>query len=63
MGKNFTKKYEIHYYEVNSKMRCKLPAIINFLEDIGTQQSEQLGVGIDYCLKKTRRALALLVIK
>jgi Acyl-ACP thioesterase len=51
MGKNFTKKYEIHYYEVNSKMRCKLPAIINFLEDIGTQQSEQLGVGIDYCLK------------
>lgn len=51
MGKNFTKKYEIHYYEVNSKMRCKLPAIINFLEDIGTQQSEKLGGGIEYCKK------------
>ena len=51
MGKSFTKKYEIHYYEVNSKMRCKLPAIINFLEDIGTQQSESLGGGIEYCKK------------
>lgn len=51
MAKSFTKKYEIHYYEVNSKMRCKLPAIINFIEDIGTQQSEQLGGGIEYCLK------------
>ena len=51
MSKSFTKKYEIHYYEVNSKMRCKLPAIINFFEDVGTQQSEDLGGGIEYCRK------------
>jgi acyl-ACP thioesterase len=51
MAKSFTKKYEIHYYEVNSKMRCKLPSIINFFEDVGTQQSENLGGGIEYCKK------------
>ena len=52
MGNKFTKKYEIHYYEVNSELRCKLSSIINFLGDIGTQQSEGLGVGMEYCEKK-----------
>ena len=51
MSKSFTKKYEIHYYEVNSKLRCKFSSIINFIEDIGTQQSEYLGGGIEYCAK------------
>ena len=51
MSKSFTKKYEIHYYEVNSKLRCKFSSIINFIEDIGTQQSEHLGGGIEYCAK------------
>ena len=51
MIKSFTKKYEIHYYEVNSRMRCKLSTIINFFEDVGTQQSESLGGGIEYCRK------------
>jgi medium-chain acyl-[acyl-carrier-protein] hydrolase len=49
MSKSFTKKYEIHYYEVNSRLRCKLSSIINFICDIGTQQSEELGGGIEYC--------------
>lgn len=51
MEKSFTKKYEIHYYEVNSKLRCKLSSIIDFICDVGTQQSEYLGAGIDYCTK------------
>jgi acyl-ACP thioesterase len=51
MGKKFTKKYEIHYYEVNSRLRCKLPSIIDFIEDVGTQQSEMVGGGIEYCAK------------
>jgi len=51
MGKSFTKKYEIHYYEVNANLRCKLPSIINFICDVGTQQSEHFGGGIDYCTK------------
>ena len=51
MSKSFTKKYEIHYYEVNSKLRCKLSSIINFICDVGTQQSEYFGAGIEYCTK------------
>src|SRR5471030_716968 len=51
MGKSFTKKYEIHYYEVNANLRCKLSSIINFICDVGTQQSEYFGCGIDYCTK------------
>lgn len=51
MSKIFTKKYEIHYYEVNSKLRCKLSSIIDFICDVGTQQSETLGGGIEYCTK------------
>ncbi|CUU51159.1 acyl-[acyl-carrier-protein] thioesterase [Clostridium beijerinckii] len=51
MSKKFTKKYEIHYYEVNSNLRCKLSSIIDFVCDVGTQQSEALGGGIDYCTK------------
>ncbi|EKQ57752.1 MULTISPECIES: acyl-ACP thioesterase domain-containing protein [unclassified Clostridium] len=51
MSKGFTKKYEIHYYEVNSQLRCKLSSIIDFICDVGTQQSEYLGGGIEYCTK------------
>ncbi len=51
MSKSFTKKYEIHYFEVNSKLRCKLSSIIDFICDVGTQQSEHFGVGIEYCTK------------
>lgn len=49
MSKSFTKKYEIHYYEVDSKLRCKLSSLINFICDVGTQQSEHLGGGMEYC--------------
>jgi medium-chain acyl-[acyl-carrier-protein] hydrolase len=51
MSKSFTKKYEIHYYEVNFKLRCKLSSIIDFICDVGTQQSEYLGGGIEYCTR------------
>lgn len=51
MNKTFTKKYEIHYYEVDYKLRCKLSSIINFICDVGTQQSESVGGGMEYCLK------------
>lgn len=51
MSKSFTKKYEIHYYEVNNKLSCKLSSIIDFICDVGTQQSEYFGGGIDYCTK------------
>ena len=49
MGKVFTKNYEIHYYEVDSNLKCKISSIVDFICDIGTQQSEELGGGIEYC--------------
>lgn len=51
MGKCFTKNYEVHYYETDSKLKCKISSIIDFICDIGTQQSEELGGGIEYCAK------------
>ena len=51
MVKSFTKKYEIHYYEVDYKLRCKLSSIIDFICDVGTRQSEIIGGGIEYCAK------------
>lgn len=51
MVKTFTKKYEIHYYEVDYKLKCKLSSIIDFICDVGTQQSESIGGGMDYCTK------------
>lgn len=51
MTKEFTKNYEIHYYEVDSKLRCKLSSIVDFICDVGTQQSESVGGGIEYCTK------------
>ena len=49
MTKEFTKNYEIHYYEVDSRLRCKLSSIIDFICDVGTQQSESVGGGMKYC--------------
>ncbi|EHI96936.1 acyl-ACP thioesterase [Clostridium sp. DL-VIII] len=51
MSKDFTKKYEIHYYEVDAKLKCKLSSVIDFICDVGTQQSESLGGGIEFCEK------------
>ncbi|MBW6411799.1 acyl-[acyl-carrier-protein] thioesterase [Clostridium weizhouense] len=50
MGKSFSKDYEIHYYEVDYKLRCKLSSIIDFICDVGTHQSESVGGGMEYCL-------------
>ena len=55
MGIKTEKEYEVHYYEVNYKLECKISSIINYFCDIGTVQSESLGVGIDYL---TERRLA-----
>ena len=51
MVKNFTKMYEINYYDVDYKLNCKMSSIINFICDIGTQQSESIGGGMEYCTK------------
>ena len=55
MGVVTEREYEIHYYESNYRLECKMSSIINYFCDIGTKQSEELGVGIDYL---TERRLA-----
>jgi medium-chain acyl-[acyl-carrier-protein] hydrolase len=44
----YEKEYEIHYYEVDYKRRALITSIVDFLGDIATKQSEELGIGIDY---------------
>ena len=51
MAKIFTKNYEINYYDVDYKLKCKLSSIINFICDVGTRQSESIGGGLEYCTK------------
>lgn len=51
MVKTFTKTYEINYYDVDYKLNCKMSSIINFICDVGTQQSESIGGGMEYCVK------------
>ena len=36
MGIKTEKEYEVHYYEVNYKLECKISSIINYFCDIGT---------------------------
>lgn len=52
MGKKYSKDYEIHYYEVDYRLQSTITTIVNFMGDIGTKQSEELGVGIDNLISK-----------
>jgi medium-chain acyl-[acyl-carrier-protein] hydrolase len=45
------KEYEINYYDVDYKRRILLSTLMNYLSDIAVQQSENLGIGIDYLLE------------
>lgn len=51
MGKSYSKEYELHYYDVDSNLRCTMSTIINILSDIGTKQSEELGSGMESLLE------------
>jgi medium-chain acyl-[acyl-carrier-protein] hydrolase len=48
MGITLSKDYSIHYYEIDYKKRLQMSSLIDFLGDIATTQSENLGIGIDY---------------
>lgn len=49
--KIYTKKYEINYYEVDSHLKCRLSSIIEFIGDVGVQQSEEIGGGMKYLME------------
>jgi medium-chain acyl-[acyl-carrier-protein] hydrolase len=42
------KEYRIHYYEVDAKGRVLIASLMRYFDDIATQQSRELGVGINY---------------
>lgn len=52
MGNAYLKDYEVHYYEVDYKKRLLLTSLIDYLGDIATCHSEELGVGIEYLKEK-----------
>src|SRR5689334_8585769 len=43
-----SKKYEIHYYEVDFQKRALITSLMDFLCDMAIYQGEITGVGIDY---------------
>jgi medium-chain acyl-[acyl-carrier-protein] hydrolase len=51
VGKTYSKEYELHYYDVDSNLKCSITTILNILSDIGTKQSEELGSGMAGLLK------------
>ncbi|MBD7913115.1 MULTISPECIES: acyl-ACP thioesterase domain-containing protein [Clostridium] len=52
MAKSYTKKYEVNYHDSSYKLKCKLSSIVNFLCDVGTNQSEVLGDTIEEMMAK-----------
>lgn len=54
----YEKEYEIHYYEIDFRRRALITSIVDFLGDIATKQSENLGVSIDF-LKESNCAWVL----
>lgn len=52
MGNIYLKDYEIHYYEIDYRKRLLLTSLIDYLGDIATCHSEQLGVGIEFLKEK-----------
>lgn len=48
MGKIAEKEYEIHYYEVDYKRRVLLTSLMNYFNDIVTEQSDNVGISIDF---------------
>ncbi len=57
-GIMYEKEYEVHYYEVDYRRRVLITSIVDFLGDIATKQSEELGIGIEY-LKENKLAWVL----
>lgn len=44
----YTFESRVRYSEVNSERKLTLPALLDYLQDCCTFQSEELGVGLDY---------------
>lgn len=45
------KEYVVHYYEIDCKKKLLITSLMNYFSDVAIQQSENLGVGLDYMKK------------
>jgi len=45
--KRFSKKYEVHYYEINSMQEATLLSLLNYLEDCAISHSASAGYGVN----------------
>ncbi len=52
------KNFEINYHEIDFKKRALFTNMINYFEDASLEQSEKLGVGLEY-LKENQQAWVL----
>ncbi len=52
------KNFEINYHEIDFRKRALFTTIMNYFEDASTEQSEKLGVGLQY-LKDNNQAWVL----
>jgi medium-chain acyl-[acyl-carrier-protein] hydrolase len=46
------KEYEIHFYEIDYKRKALITSIVNFLGDSAINQSEDIGMGLEYLSEK-----------
>ena len=47
-----SKQYEIHFYEIDYSKKALITSIINFFGDIAMQQSDALGIGLDWLIEE-----------
>ncbi|MCR4943305.1 MAG: acyl-[acyl-carrier-protein] thioesterase [Clostridium sp.] len=52
MAKIYTKTYDINYSDVDPNLKCRISSILNFICDVGTNQSEVLGDTIEKLTNK-----------
>ena len=52
MAKIYTKTYDINYSDVDPNLKCRISYILNFICDVGTNQSEVLGDTIEKLTNK-----------
>lgn len=45
-------KSRVRYSEINSEQQLTLPALLDYLQDCCTFQSEELGIGVDYLARE-----------
>lgn len=44
----YERNYKVHHYEVDRFRRITIPSILNYFEDIVSDQTNSLGIGLDY---------------